>query len=93
MADAISSTTCHRHPERHGIARCMACQAVICQECATRFAGINYCVACLATTRAATTAQAGWAGRIALVLGLALTEPAAIAALGWTAALWARILP
>jgi len=31
----------------------MACRKVVCQECATEWDGINYCVACLAARRGA----------------------------------------
>ena len=39
---------CARHPDRPGAAVCMACGAVVCQECTTTWEGINHCAACLA---------------------------------------------
>ena len=42
---------CANHADRPGYAVCMACGKVVCQECATRWDGINYCVGCLAERR------------------------------------------
>lgn len=44
---------CAHHPDRPGHALCMACRRVVCQECATEWDGINYCVECLAARRQA----------------------------------------
>lgn len=51
MALDASKKHCANHPERPGYALCMACRKTVCQECATTFDGINYCVACLAARR------------------------------------------
>jgi hypothetical protein len=48
MVVAALANTCIRHPDRAGFALCMACQQVVCQECATTWDGINYCRECLA---------------------------------------------
>jgi hypothetical protein len=86
------NVSCLRHPQRRGVARCMACQVVVCQECATRFEGINYCVACLAKTREVEVQRQGWLARGSTLLVVAATIPVTIAVLGWTVALWTRIL-
>jgi hypothetical protein len=39
---------CANHGERPASALCVSCKRSICQECATHWDGINYCVTCLA---------------------------------------------
>jgi hypothetical protein len=39
---------CANHPDRAASALCVDCRRSICQECATQWDGINYCVHCLA---------------------------------------------
>ena len=48
MGVGLERQHCFNHPERYGHAVCMSCGKVVCQECATRFDDINYCVRCLA---------------------------------------------
>ncbi len=60
---AAGQRVCANHPERPGHALCMACRKVVCQECATEWDGINYCVACLAQRRQAVATRSslfGW---------------------------------
>ncbi|MBI5369405.1 MAG: B-box zinc finger protein [Planctomycetes bacterium] len=53
MPAAPSRAPCANHPDRPGRALCMTCKKVVCQECATQWEGINYCVLCLAGQRQA----------------------------------------
>ena len=62
MAIGTQAKRCANHPERPGHAICMACRNVICQECATQWDGINYCVGCLAGKRSAPTRRRGVLG-------------------------------
>ena len=55
MAAVLKSQYCANHPDRPGRALCMACKKVVCQECATQWEGINYCVHCLRRKRARAT--------------------------------------
>ena len=84
--------SCHRHAERKGIARCMTCQAIVCQECATRFDGINYCADCLAKTRGRSARRSGLSALTVSVIGACVLVPLAGMALGWTLLLWSRAL-
>ncbi len=47
MAASLGSNYCANHPDRPGRALCMKCRKTVCQECATQWDGINYCVSCL----------------------------------------------
>ena len=47
----LQRQSCINHPERYGHAVCMTCRKTVCQECATEFDGVNYCVACLLKRR------------------------------------------
>jgi len=51
MTDALKIRTCANHPERTAQALCVECAKPVCQECATRWDGINYCVICLEKIR------------------------------------------
>ena len=77
---------CSRHPDRPGHATCMACTRVVCQECATTWDGIHYCVECLAAKRRAGEGRASW-------LGFALVSLACVGLLAATARLmvWAGV--
>ena len=55
-------STCAHHPDRPGHATCMACRRVVCQECATTWDGIHYCVDCLAARRRAAEGGTSWLG-------------------------------
>ena len=74
----LQRQTCYNHPERYGHAVCMTCRKTVCQECATEFDGINYCVACLAKRRAASRQGAsviGWLFVLAAAAALFLVGP------------------
>ena len=74
MALTLPPSACVNHPDRPGRALCMACRKVVCEECATQWDGINYCVACLARRRAKAVAKSpvlpwlGW-GVATIALG------------------------
>jgi hypothetical protein len=53
---------CAHHPDRAGHAACMSCRRVVCQECATTWDGIHYCVDCLAARRRAAEGGGSWLG-------------------------------
>jgi hypothetical protein len=59
---------CAHHPDRAGHATCMACRRVMCQECATTWDGIHYCVECLARRRHAAEGRTSWVGFIVVAL-------------------------
>lgn len=50
---SITSGRCANHPDRHGLGVCVECRKVVCEECTTRFEGINRCTMCLAARQAA----------------------------------------
>ena len=83
---ALPSGRCAHHPERAGIALCVACKRTICAECSTPVDGIHRCAHCLAGIRTrAVTARAiapEWgAGNVALTLAfLVLASLAALVA-------------
>lgn len=58
MAQGLKVRRCAYHPDRPGLATCMQCRKVICQECATQWDGINYCTQCLAGMRRTARARA-----------------------------------
>jgi hypothetical protein len=69
----------------------MACRKTVCQECATEWDGINYCVACLSARREQTRGRS-----VPLVWVLWGVVVAALAAalsvvMVWAAALFARM--
>lgn len=37
---------CDKHPEREGIASCIICGRIMCEECRLRLGGKNYCQSC-----------------------------------------------
>ena len=47
MQVSVLQQHCANHGERPASARCVECRRSICQECATHWDGINYCVSCL----------------------------------------------
>ena len=57
MAVVLPHSACANHPERPGRALCMACRKVVCEECATQWDGINYCVACLSRRRSSASGR------------------------------------
>ena len=51
----------------------MACQKVVCQECATTWEGIHYCAICLRSLRQKTKTRSstlGWLAVVTVSLGL-----------------------
>ena len=73
MAPELQRRQCANHPDRHGHALCMTCGKTVCQECATEWDGINYCVACLSGQRKATRLSSpalGWILLVAACAGL-----------------------
>ena len=73
MATGLERQHCANHPERYGHALCMACRKTVCQECATSWDGINYCVACLADRSRGSTERGSalrWIAVLAAVIAL-----------------------
>lgn len=91
MKPALSQSSCANHPDRPGRALCMSCKKVVCQECATQWDGINYCVRCLAARRKATDAGSSWGAWIATVLVCLLLFLLAPALMVWVGALLGRL--
>ena len=83
---------CHRHVDRKGIARCMTCAVIVCQECATRFDGINYCVECLARTRGGDARRKGLPALVGTAIAICVMLPLVGMTLGWVLLLWSRAL-
>ena len=75
---------CANHPERPGHALCMACKKVVCQECATEWDGINYCVACLALRRKTVAASSSFFGWVLVAAAAALLFYASVHLMVWT---------
>ncbi len=63
---------CAHHPDLPAHALCMSCRKVVCQECATEWDGINYCVVCLAARRGTSRARSS-------IVGLLLTVAVSVA--------------
>ena len=57
MAVSLNKRFCANHPDRMAQALCMRCRRSICQECATQWDGINYCVVCLEQVRRGATEE------------------------------------
>ncbi len=87
MAAELQRQLCANHPGRYGHALCMACRKTVCQECATHWEGINYCVACLKGLRQASKPRGS-------VLGWALLGTAALALFyaAFKAMVWGTVL-
>jgi hypothetical protein len=86
------SAPCFAHPDRSGYAVCMTCQAVLCQECATTFDGINFCRPCLARRRDAGGPTVAWPrrlGHLATALALAAMLVACVHVMAWIATILA----
>ncbi len=64
----LQRQACYNHADRYGHAVCMTCKKTVCQECATEFDGVNFCVACLLKRRATSGERSSVLGWI-LVLG------------------------
>ena len=88
----VSQQKCANHPERPGKALCMRCKKVVCQECATQWDGINYCVNCLKAQRVKSeeaSAVLPWASMLAAIIVLGVVARFLIA---WSGALLAELL-
>jgi hypothetical protein len=86
----LTAQICAHHPERPGIALCMSCRKVVCQECTSTWDGVNHCRPCLAARgarpqeRSSLLAQAFWP--VAMLLLLAVTGEL----MAWSGAFMAR---
>ena len=83
MATQLGRYLCANHPERPGHALCMACRKVVCQECATEWDGINYCVACLAERGKAAAPRSSLFGWITLLAASGLLFYASVHLMAW----------
>ena len=83
---------CAHHPDRPGHATCMACRRVVCQECATTWDGIHYCVDCLAQRRRAAEGRTSWAGLIVVGLACVLLLAATARLMVWAGVTLAGLL-
>jgi hypothetical protein len=70
----------------------MACRKVVCQECATEWDGINYCVACLAERRLAVRSSSSLLGWAAVLLASALLFVACARLMVWAGVFVAEFL-
>ena len=70
----------------------MACRKVLCQECATEWDGINYCVACLALRRKADRARSSVLSWAAVLLASAALFFASARLMVWAAVFVAGLL-
>lgn len=61
----------------------MACRKVVCQECATEWDGIHYCVACLAERRKASQASSSAVGWVGVALVAVLLFALSVEAMVW----------
>jgi hypothetical protein len=68
----------------------MSCRKTVCQECATEWDGINYCVHCLQTRRRSTVARPSVAGWVLVLLASGLLFLAAWKLMTWGAVLLAE---
>lgn len=48
LMESLARQRCAQHPDRPSLAVCMSCRNGVCQECATPFEGIYYCLQCVA---------------------------------------------
>lgn len=67
----------------------MNCRKTVCQECATEWEGINYCVSCLKNRRQASKARPSFLGWAAVGTAAALLFYAAFKVMVWGVALLA----
>ena len=83
----LQRQSCYNHPDRYGHAVCMTCRKTVCQECATEFDGVNYCVACLLERRSGARERSSALGWILLV-----AASAALFAVGPSVMVWGSTL-
>ncbi len=84
MALKAQTRRCVNHPERPGHAICMKCRSVVCQECATQWDGINYCVGCLAELRRSEGRRSSAPGWLGLTVAVPVLFWAASRLMVWT---------
>jgi B-box zinc finger len=75
--EALSRQSCAEHPDRHSQAVCMSCRKLLCQECTTQWAGINYCRACVGKF-AAVPVRRESAARFILMIAFAIAIAVAL---------------
>jgi hypothetical protein len=88
------SVPCFQHADRTGFAVCMACRAVLCQECATTFDGINYCRPCLDRQRGVVRTASAWPRRLGHAATAAIQAGLAVACvhlMAWVASVLAGL--
>ena len=78
MATGLKKKYCANHPERLAHSLCMSCRKMVCQECATEWDGINYCVACLKLQRSDSRRRGSAFTWAILLLGGGLTRIGAV---------------
>lgn len=86
----LTQQNCAHHPDRPGIALCMSCRKVVCQECTATWDGVNHCRPCLAARGAQKQARSSpltWAVSSLAVLGLLAATGKLMA---WSGAFFAR---
>ena len=69
----------------------MNCKKVVCQECATQWEGINFCVACLKSKREKSTEKSTVAGWLAISAAIVLLFYAASGLMAWSASILAGL--
>ena len=92
MSPELERLACARHPGRDGAARCVTCKQVVCQECATRWDGINYCVACLVARRGSDVASSSVLDWLAWTTATALLAFVVVRLMAWAGAVLAGAL-
>ena len=73
---ALKKTFCLNHPDRPAIGICVITGQAICEECSTRYEGVNYSregLRILQARRNAENSLHGWRGRSWLILGTLLS--------------------
>lgn len=92
MVQALKSQFCANHPERAARAVCMSCKKAVCQECATQWEGINYCVQCLRNRREKQTTSSSVPGTILVVAASVILFLLASLLMMWSTVNLARML-
>lgn len=92
MNAAGQASFCANHPDRPGRAVCMSCKKVVCQECATQWEGIHYCVACLAARRTKAVERSSPLGWAATAAAAAMLFWIGLRLMVWAGAILAELL-
>ena len=92
MQISAAQRRCANHSDRAASALCVNCRKSICQECATQWDGINFCVACLAARSRATTKRGPWLAWITVTLGAIIFFWVALRMTVWIGVLLTDIL-